>query len=285
MRAVHDEPGGVGTASVWARVGLAVGLLLAYLASTSCAAPPRADELVVVADHLADSHQPLLGYLARPDKLGRLPAVVVLHGCDGFHWNVAAWAARLRSWGFVALAIDSLTPRHIDNGCVGGPNDSATDAFAALRYLQAQYFVRPDRVGVLGFSRGGGAALLDVDAGGIAGLYPTRFRAAVAYYPMCQDITGRMVAPTLILAGEKDDWLPSQACRDLLARRAATSASITLQVYAGATHAFNIDAPSRVYLGHHLRFDPMATQDAEARTRAFLEAHLMAPRDTKETTP
>ncbi len=229
---------------------------------------------MVVADHIADSHQPLLGYLARPDTLGRLPAVVVLHGCDGFHANMADWAARLRSWGYVALAIDSLTPRHVDNGCTGGPNDSTTDAFAALRYLQAQRFVDPDRVALLGFSRGGGAALLDVDAGSVAGLFPIRFRAAVAYYPACADVSGRMTAPTLILAGEDDDWLPSQACRDLLARRAASAAPISLVVYPGATHAFNIDAPPRLYLGHHLRYDATATRDAEARTRAFLHESL-----------
>lgn len=243
------------------------------------AAPSRADELVVVAPHIADSKEPLLGYLARPDATGRLPAVVVLHGCDGFHSTMPIWAARLRSWGYVALAIDTLTPRHIDNGCEGGVNDEPIDAFSALRYLQAQSFVDPTRVAVLGFSRGGGSALLDVDSGSLAPLFPTKFRAAVAYYPSCDSVSGVMTAPTLVLGGEDDDWLPIQACRDMMARRDGKGAPVTFIVYPGATHAFDLDAPPRVYLGHHLRYDAAAAADAEARVRAFLHDTLQAPPD------
>jgi len=265
------------------RFGIAVATLIGLavpVPASAAADPPRADELVVVAPHPADSKDPLLGYLARPDDLGRLPAVVVLHGCNGYSWGMPAWASRLRSWGYVALAIDSLTPRHIANGCVGGGGtDEALDAFAALRYLQDQRFVDPARIAVLGFSRGAGAALLAVDKGSLAGLFAAGFRAAVGYYPDCRGVSGVMAAPALILGGEDDDWLPIQACRDMMARRAGSGAPVTLIVYPGATHAFNIDAPPRVYLGHHLRYDAGAATDAEARVRAFLHDTLQAPAD------
>jgi dienelactone hydrolase len=255
--------------------------LLANAPSQATEAASRADELVVVAPHIADSKEPPLGYLARPDAIGRLPAVVVLHGCDGFHSNMPTWAMHLRSWGYVALAIDTLTPRHIANGCEGGANDEPIDAFTALRYLQAQSYVDPARVALLGFSRGGGSALLDVDAGSLAPLFPTKFRAAIAYYPICSGISGVMTAPTLILGGEEDDWLPIQECRDMMARRDGKGAPVTLVVYPGATHAFNIDASPRVYLGHHLRYDAAAAQDAETWVRAFLHARLQTPADTQ----
>jgi dienelactone hydrolase len=180
----------------------------------------------------------------------------------------------------VALAIDSLTPRHIANGCVGGGGtDETLDAFAALRYLQDQRFVDPTRIAVLGFSRGGGVALLAVDRGGVAGLFPAGFRAAVGYYPDWRGISGVMAAATLILSGKDDDWLPIQACRDMMARRASKGAPVTLIVYPGATHAFNIDAPPPVYLGHHLRYDAGAAKDAEAPVRAFLHDTLRASAD------
>lgn len=44
----------------------------------------------------------LVGYLARPQGSGPFPAVVVLHGCGGFHQDMLAWADRLRRWGYVA---------------------------------------------------------------------------------------------------------------------------------------------------------------------------------------
>jgi len=239
---------------------------------------PRADELVVVAPQAVDSKQPLLGYLARPDLRGRLPAVVVLHGCDGFHFNMPRWAVRLRSWGYVALAIDSLSPRHIRNGCAehAGGIEEPVDALAALRYLAGQRYVDPARIAVLGFSRGGGAALDDVEKVGPAQFFPLSFRAAVAYYPDCRGKSDGFRVPVLILAGEKDDWLPSQACRDMASEVAGRSAPVSLVIYPGATHAFNLNAPPREYLGHSLRYDAEATQDADQRVHAFLDATLAA---------
>src|SRR5262245_47641722 len=67
----------------------------------------------------------LLGYLARPDQglpayLGGraagaapYPAVVVLHGCSGFSSYHPNFADQIASWGYVVLAIDSLSPRGI----------------------------------------------------------------------------------------------------------------------------------------------------------------------------
>ena len=55
----------------------------------------------------------IIGYLARPQGSGPFPAVVVLHGCGGFHQDMIAWADRLRHWGYVALAVDSFGPREL----------------------------------------------------------------------------------------------------------------------------------------------------------------------------
>jgi len=110
----------------------------------------------------------LLGYLARPDLglpaylggnttgSGPYPAVVVLHGCSGFSSHDTVIADQIASWGYVVLAVDSLTPRGIDSRC-GGPTlpGQALDAYAALRYLSRLAFVDPARVAVLGGSMGG----------------------------------------------------------------------------------------------------------------------------------
>jgi len=49
---------------------------------------------------------------------------------------------------------------------------------------------------------------------------------------------------------------------------------ITLKVYSGATHAFDLDRPERTYLGHVMRYDAEAADDAIERTKQFLVTHL-----------
>jgi poly(3-hydroxybutyrate) depolymerase len=107
---------------------------------------------------LGQSTHPLMAYLARPDEPGRHPAVIEMHGCVGFGPLDVVVADALKSFGYVALALDSLGD---DVACdnVWGGLAEAFDAYAALDWLVQQSYVDPDRVGVIGFSMGGGAAL------------------------------------------------------------------------------------------------------------------------------
>ena len=65
-------------------------------------------------------------------------------------------------------------------------SDIADDAFAALAHLRSLPFVDTDRIGVMGFSKGGMAALRTASAD-----YVKRsssgigFRGVVAFYPRC----------------------------------------------------------------------------------------------------
>jgi dienelactone hydrolase len=119
----------------------------------------------------------------------------------------------------VAFVVDSLGPRGFTDRCGGGGlPDQAFDAYAALRYLSQLDFVDPSRVAVLGQSMGGFSALYAVDRELAAQYFAERFRAAVAYYPGCGIPAAMMTAPTLILIGEADDWIPAERCRDMVAQ-------------------------------------------------------------------
>lgn len=217
----------------------------------------------------------LIGYLARPSGTGRFPAVVILHGCSGLSSGPIETADRLRLAGYVALAIDSLGPRGIDDVC-GGSVAQEFDAHAALHYLSQQDFVDPGRVAVLGYSMGG-AAVLRIAREGNMSEFDERFRAAVAYYPGCDENPAAMTAPTMILIGAADDWTPAEACRELAERLQKTGTPIDLTIYPGAYHAFNFSQAKpgfRNKFGHWIEYDEAAAKDAEAKLRAFLAAQL-----------
>jgi dienelactone hydrolase len=237
----------------------------------------------------------LLGYLARPDQglpaylgggatgAGPFPAVVVLHGCSGFSSHDTVSADQIASWGYIVLAVDSLTPRGIDSRC-GGPTlpDQALDAYAALRYLSRLAFVDRERVAVLGGSMGGSSVLQVVDHAFAAQHSDRKFRAAIAYYPIC-GVPSAMAAPTLILIGELDDTTRAELCQSMVENLPKSGAPISLIVYRGAYHAFNVARfdPGIRTLGHRYEYNRTAARDAELKVHAFLAKYLARPASAK----
>src|SRR5437763_16617711 len=124
--------------SGWMRKG--IPLLAIGLASLLGTRHASAGSLIEFSN-VSEQAPKLVGYLARPDRglsallgsgggrpnVNRYPAVVVLHGCSGISSHSAAVADRLGSWGYVALAVDSLGPR-------GGPDRCPSPAAPELAF-------------------------------------------------------------------------------------------------------------------------------------------------------
>lgn len=265
-------------------------------------APGEIVHFPTVGENFRDPSEPLLSarLLSPPGSAGkRRPAVALFHGCGGLYRQNgvqvnkrdADMARRLRDKGYVVLMVDSFTPRGAASICKlehppARPDvERKRDAHAALLYLQNRSDVRPDRIGLLGWSNGGSAVLAVVGAPPAA----TGYRVAAAFYPGCRrslnDPSWRLAVPLLALSGDADDWTPVSYCQKLaMKNEAVADAPFSLKIYPGAFHDF--DAPdSRVRTmtgipgvkGGAVRLgpDPAARDDAYARVDAFL-AHYLA---------
>lgn len=228
---------------------------------------------------------PLWGHLGKPAGTGPFPAVVLMHSCAGIHPSHARWAARLTEQGYVTLLVDSLRPRSLFNICkepmgIASPQTRALDAQGALAYLQGLPIVDRARVGLVGWSHGGNAALAALDSSGITAPFPQRFRAAIAFYPYCFG-GGDYDRPILILLGEADEWAPLDRCRALKAQSRNAGASIELIAYPGAFHGFDVPALQQGLSvegsrgkTYWLQYDKAAHEDAAKRVEAFLASQL-----------
>jgi pimeloyl-ACP methyl ester carboxylesterase len=159
---------------------------LGVLASAAGGAPkqplptfPRISSLCHRADFSSGGHR-VRAALCRPAGSARMPAVVVLHGCGGFGGIDEVLARDLPSHGVATYYIDyfGLTPEPSKRGFCGSPRIETSfatwqrivvDATNALKRMPS---IDPARVGAIGWSLGGGLALVTGEYG--AGTTPLR---------------------------------------------------------------------------------------------------------------
>jgi dienelactone hydrolase len=195
----------------------------------------------------------LAAQLFRPAKVAAaVPAVAIFHGCGGPGQNTARMAGLLASWGYVALVVDSFSARGLKDVC-GRKNwptqaDAETrahDIDAALAWLGQQSYVDPGRLAFMGYSYGGGVALLRaLSAQTGAATSPSTARAAILLYPDCAlaDAMGPRLAvrqPTLFALAALDDWTPVSQCKAVMDRIEQGRDLVETRLYEGAHHSFD----------------------------------------------
>jgi dienelactone hydrolase len=183
---------------------------------------------------------------------GRLPLVILLHGSGGIEENAAVWERLFASLGISSFAIDSFTGRGIvstvaDQSQLGRLN-MIVDLYRSLAILAAHPRVDANRIAVMGFSRGGQAALYASlkrfqKSWNLSGIDPAAY---IALYAPCIttyiDDTQVTDHPIRIFHGTSDDWVEIAPCRAYFKRLRATSKDVQMTEYPNAWHAF--DYPS-----------------------------------------
>lgn len=101
----------------------------------------------------------------RPPRAGtdRLPLVIILHPAGGIGSNIVDWEQDLLGLGIATFVVDSFSGRGIvnllNNRGELGLLAQSEDAYRALALLQKHPRIDSTRVVLMGFSRGGKAAL------------------------------------------------------------------------------------------------------------------------------
>jgi dienelactone hydrolase len=197
----------------------------------------------------------------RIPKLGqeRLPALILIHGSAGALINVDAWAREINSLGIAAFILDTFSGRSIaDTRNDQSQLDSLAimiDAYRALALLAQHPRIDPNRIGVMGFSKGAVAAVYSSNER-FKKLYdPAKagFAAHIGLYTPCdvqyRDDDKVTAAPIRLFHGAADDWVSITHCRLYVERLKRGGADVVLTEYPDTFHAYDVSAnvpPSQV---------------------------------------
>ncbi len=190
-----------------------------------------------------------------PPPQGKGRVVVVVSGMSGpSHYQFAA--SQIAQLGYDAVLFDGNK--------IAGTHGAALRT--AIQTAQAMPHALPGKVGLVGFSLGGGVVL------GYGSQWPDIASVVVAWYPATSPIrdipsfASRLAVPVLMLAGEDDTY--RGCCLITTARSLAAAAAgrqFQLATYPNTQHDF-------VYGGEH--YNPQAYIDAMQRTAAELAQYL-----------
>ncbi|MCC7445917.1 MAG: dienelactone hydrolase family protein [Anaerolineae bacterium] len=210
------------------------------------------------------------GYLARPDSDEPKPGVVVIQEWWGLNAHIRDVTERFAKEGFVALAPDLYHGK-----VVAEPNDAQKAAMeldrsraiqeidGAVAYLEAQPYVSPKQIGVIGFCMGGGLALHTTahnpDVSAVAAFYGGGSPSADAF--------AQSRAAVLNIVGERDVRVAA-TIKELDAGLKRYGTPHELIIYPGAEHAFFNDTRKEVY-------KPDAAQDAWNRALSWFRQYLV----------
>ena len=214
---------------------------------------------------------PLKAYLAEPAGGGKHGGVLVVHQNRGLNPHIEDIARRLATDGYVALAVDFLSP-------LGGtPADenaamqmfakldaaqTTANAVAAVKYIRGLSNVN-GKVGAVGFCWGGGVI------NQLAVNDPTLNAGAVYYGTPPKDVgdASKVHATVLLNYADKDlDKRNGDAAPGWADALKAAGKLDGFYFYAGANHAFNDDTTSR--------YDKVAADMAWGRTLALFKKTL-----------
>ena len=196
-------------------------------------------------DQIAD--QKVFGILTKPNNIDVFPIIIGVAGSAGWGEHHYGYLDRYLQAGIAVFSLHSFKSRNIMSTV--GEQVSVTipmmihDAFMALNTLSNDVQIDVNRVGLTGWSLGGGVTLFSAWAPIQELISPNlKFAAHLPFYPPCMIMPEELRfndVPIHILAGELDDWVPAAACQEIVEAADIVGYEIGLTIYPNASHSFD----------------------------------------------
>lgn len=213
----------------------------------------------------------LSGYLSKPMKKGKYPAIIVIHENRGLNEHTRDVARRFAEVGYVALATDALS-RSGGTASFETPEkareafgkldmkDVMSDLNASLDFLNSHKNVKKDKLASIGFCWGGARSFA-------LATEPNKLKAAVVFYGTAptNEQLAKVHCPVLGIYGETDTRITSKV-PEVDAEMKKLKKSFEHKIYPGAAHAFFNDTGDR--------YNAEAAKDAWVKTLAFLKKNM-----------
>ncbi|MCD9185148.1 MAG: dienelactone hydrolase family protein [Pyrinomonadaceae bacterium] len=213
----------------------------------------------------------LSGYLSKPMKKGKYPAIIVIHENRGLNEHTRDVARRFAGAGYVALATDALS-RSGGTASFETPEkareafgklemkDVMSDLNASLDFLNSHKNVKKDKLASIGFCWGGARSFA------LAG-EPNNLKAAVVFYGTAptNEQLAKVHCPVLGIYGETDTRITSKV-PEVDAEMKKLKKYYDYKVYKDAGHAFFNDTGDR--------YNAEAAKDAWVKTLEFLKKNV-----------
>ncbi|MET4231694.1 dienelactone hydrolase family protein [Bradyrhizobium sp. 482_C4_N1_1] len=207
------------------------------------------DQQFLSGDAVAGKPVTVAGEFRVAQGTGKLPVVVLMHGSSGVGATTEAWVHAFNAMGISTFVIDGFTGRGLT---VVGPNQALlgrlnliVDIYRSLEILAKHPRVDPDRIVLMGFSRGGQATLYASlerfnklwNKSGV------QFAAYIPFYPDCSttyvgdaEVAAR---PIRIFHGTPDDYNPVTSCKAFVGRLKTAGRDVVLTEYSDSAHGFD----------------------------------------------
>ena len=180
---------------------------------------------------------------------GKLPVVVMMHGSSGVSATSEAWEHQFNAMGISTFVIDGFSGRGLTavgpNQALLGRLNLIVDIYRSLEILARHPRVDPERIVLMGFSRGGQAALYaSLDRfNKLWNKSGVQFAGYIPFYPDCSTTyaTDTEVAarPIRIFHGTPDDYNPVASCKAYVARLLDAKRDVVLTEYPDSAHGFD----------------------------------------------
>ena len=208
----------------------------------------------IITDLDNQKKQEVHGFLTFPeDEIDekKFSVVIGVAGSKGWSDHHLDYLENYRNSGIATFELQSFRSRGISS-TVGTQIDVThammiLDSYKALEELSLHPNVDINNVAITGWSLGGGVALF-------SGWLPLKeaiskelkFSAHLSLYPPCfitPDSLHFTDSPMHILIGELDNWVPADACEDLVSAMRENGTNINITVFDGAHHSFDRTTP------------------------------------------